>query len=180
MLTSRPMLEFRRRRSLLGALVGLAALVVLGCAGSNFDGHVFREGDLAFRVGPIPPAWRRIDAEGALLAFRDDRDETTVALNGRCGLDGDDVPLESLTHHLFLHFTDVTLLKQERFELAGRAALRTELTAALDGVPMHYVVVVLKKNGCVYDFIHIAPPSASAESREHFVSFVQGFSTISP
>jgi len=177
MLTSRPMLEFRRRRSLLGALVGFAALVVLGCGGSNFDGHVFREGDLAFRVGPIPAAWRSIDADGALLAFRDDRDEATVALNGRCGLDGDDVPLESLTHHLFLHFTDVTLLKQERLELAGRAALRSELTAALDGVPMHYVVVVLKKNGCVYDFMLVNAEGKRPDQRA-FEGFVGGFETL--
>jgi hypothetical protein len=171
------MLEFRRRRSLLGAFVGCAALVAVGCGGSSFDGHVFREGDLAFRVGPIPPAWRRIDADGALLAFRDDHGEATIALNGRCGLDGDDVPLEALTHHLFLHFTDVTLLKQERFELAGRAAMRSELTAALDGVPMHYVVVVLKKNGCVYDFMLVNAAGTSADQRA-FDGFVGGFETL--
>lgn len=177
MLTSRPMLEFRRRRSLLGAFVWFAALVALGCGGSNFDGHVFRRGDLAFQVGPIPPAWRSIDADGALLAFRDDRAEATVALNGRCGLDGDDVPLEALTHHLFLHFTDLTLLKQERFELAGRAALRSELTGSLDGVRMHYLVVVLKKNGCVYDFM-LVNADGKPSNQEAFEHFVAGFETL--
>jgi hypothetical protein len=168
------MLVLGRGRSLLGAF---AVLVALGCGGSNFDGHVFRSGDLAFRVGPTPPAWRSIDADGALIAFRDDQEEATVALNGRCGLDGDDVPLESLTHHLFLHFTDATLLKQERFELAGRAALRTELTAALDGVRMHYLVVVLKKNGCVYDFMLVSADGKTV-NREAFEHFVGGFETL--
>ena len=64
--------------------------------------------------------------------------------------------------------------------LDGREALHTELTAKLDGVPMNFVVFVLKKNGCVYDFALISPPNPSRESRDQFVQFVQGFSTIAP
>lgn len=173
MLTSGPMLAIGRRWF---RAIALCALSV-GCGGSNFDGHVYRRGELAFRVGPISPAWRTIDADGALIAFRDDAAEASIALNGRCGLDGDDVPLEALTHHLFLHFTDATLVKQQRFELAGRAALRTELTAALDGVPMHYVVVVLKKNTCVYDFMFVNP-EGRANGGEAFERFVNGFETL--
>jgi hypothetical protein len=45
---------------------------------------------------------------------------------------------------------------------------------------MHFVVFVLKKNGCVYDFAQITPPNPSRESRDQFIRFVQGFSTISP
>jgi hypothetical protein len=164
-----------RRRSLLGIFVALLALA--GCGGSSFDGHVFRRGNLAFRVGPIPPAWREVEADGALIAFRDDQAAATVALSGRCGLDGDDVPLEALTHHLFISFTDRTLLKQQRFELAGRAALRSELTAKLDGVLMHYVVVVLKKNGCVYDFMLVNADGQRADL-EAFEHFVGGFETL--
>jgi hypothetical protein len=149
----------------------------LSCGGSSFDGHVFRQGDLAFRVGAIPDGWHAIEVEGALIAFRDDRDAATIALNGRCGLDGDDVPLEALTHHLFIHFTDRQLVKQERFELAGRAALRSELIAALDGVEMHYEIVVLKKDGCVYDFMRVGPNGRDS-GREAFERFVNGFETL--
>ena len=139
MLTSAPMPGFGRRPLRLLALATLGC--ALCCAGSSFDGQVFRRGDLAFRVGPVPAKWHPIEVDGALLAFRDDSDAATIALNGRCGLDGDDVPLEALTHHLFLHFTEAKLLKQERVSLAGRAALRSELTAGLDGVPIHYLVL---------------------------------------
>jgi hypothetical protein len=149
----------------------------VSCGGSSFDGHVFRQGDLAFRVGAVPEAWHAIEVEGALIAYRDDRDAATIALNGRCGLDGDDVPLEALTHHLFIHFTDRQLVKQERFELAGRAALRSELVAALDGVEMHYEIVVLKKDGCVYDFMRVGPNGRDS-GREAFERFVSGFETL--
>jgi hypothetical protein len=150
-------------------------LLAAGCGGSAFDGRVYHQGDLFFQVGPIPPAWHAVDVDGALLAFRDDRAPATVAVNGRCGLDGDDVPLEALTHHLFLHFTDRKLIQQERLELDGRAALRTDLDAALDGVPLHYRVVVMKKDACVYDFMLMSP---SAGGAGEFDRFVGGFETL--
>jgi len=153
----------------------LFLLLSVGCGGSAFDGRVYHQGDLFFQVGPVPAAWHAVDVDGALLAFRDDRAPATVALNGRCGLDGDDVPLEALTHHLFLHFTERKLIGQERIELAGRAALRTELRASLDGVPLHYRVVVVKKDSCVYDFMLMSPSGADPAE---FDRFVGGFETL--
>ena len=58
----------------------------------------------------------------------------------------------------------------------GREAMRSELVAKLDGVPKHYVVYVLKKDGCVYDFMRIAPDQGDVAG---FESFVQGFGTMS-
>jgi hypothetical protein len=169
LLSSRPM-------RLVG-LPGLALVLFAACGGSSFDGQVFRSGDLSFRVGPVPESWRPIEATGALLAFRDDEAASTVALNGRCGLDGDDVPLEALTHHLFLQFTGRELVSQERVDLDGRAALRTEMLAELDGVKKRYVVYVLKKDGCVYDFLYVSPGQDGG--KDAFERFVRGFGTLS-
>ena len=142
-----------------------------------FEGNVYRADDLAFRVGPRPPTWRGIEVDGALLSFRDDGAPATVAVNGRCGVDGDDVPLQALTHHLFLNFTDRQVVTQAARELDGREALRTELVAELDGVPRKFVVFVLKKDGCVYDFVWIGPVRDSEKRIAEFERFVLGFST---
>ncbi len=156
-----------------------ALWLALGCgAGSKLDGNVYRNDELAFRIGPVPSTWRPIDVESALLAYRDDPGQATVAVNGRCGKDGDDVPLQALTHHLFLHFTDRRIIEQSVTPMDGRDALRTELLAELDGVAKHYTVYVLKKDGCVYDFLHIADTSASQQTRAEFERFVRGFSTL--
>jgi len=160
------------------SLAVLMCAASTACASSGFDGHVYQNGNLKFRVGHIPSGWRAIDADNALLAFRDDPANATVALNGRCGVDGDDVPLASLTQHLFLEFTDRDLGTQKPLTLDGREALRTEITAALDGVKKHYVVYVLKKNGCVYDFMYIAARDAGTGAVAAFDGFVQGFSTL--
>ncbi len=159
----------------------ITALVLLGvaCGGAQFDGRVYRDDTLAFRVGPAPESWRAVSATHALIAFRDDPGRATIAVGGRCGKDGDDVPLAALTHHLFLHFTERDVLSQETLPLDGREALRTEMRAMLDGVPKHFVVVVLKKDGCVYDFMHIADRDAPEAGRLDFERFVRGFSTLS-
>ncbi|MFZ5895853.1 MAG: hypothetical protein ACOY0T_32655 [Myxococcota bacterium] len=158
-------------------LLAWALAMTPSCGGPSFDGRVYRSSEIAFRVGPVPRTWRSIEVEGAALAFRDDPSGATVAVNGRCGVDGDDVPLAALTHHLFLNFTQRKILKQEELQIDGRGALRTELGAHLDGVPKTFVVYVLKKDGCVYDFMWIGAESAPRASVEQFEAFVTGFST---
>ncbi len=159
------------------ALAALSCALVVGCASAGFDGHVYRDEDVRFQVGPIPNTWHRIDVEGARLAFRDDAGNSTVAVNGRCKVDGDDVPLASLTQHLFLEFTERTQTSQSTVSLDGREALRTEVIAALDGVKKQYLVYVLKKDSCVYDFMYIAAAPDEA-ARSGFERFVQGFATL--
>jgi len=159
------------------ALFSILVALLTGCGGPAFDGRVYHKDDLSFRVGPVPESWQPIEVDGALVAYRDRSSAATVALSGRCGLDGDDVPLSALTHHLFLQFTERELLSQKVTELDGREALRTELSAKLDGVPMHYLVYVLKKDGCVYDFMLIGASDSAGVNG--FERFVQGFSTMS-
>jgi hypothetical protein len=158
-------------------LVLATSFLALACAGPRYDGRVYDDGTLRFHTGPVPAQWHAIEADGTLLAFRDDQAAATVAVNGRCGVDGDDVPLASLTQHLFLQFTERETKSQSELNLDGRAALRTELTGKLDGVPKLFVVYVLKKDGCVYDFWRISDPAAADTAA--FEGFVRGFATES-
>ena len=161
------------------AAVAMFLPLTASCGRPAFNGTAYRDAEVAFRVGPIPRTWRRIDVDRSKLAFRDDTAAATVAVNARCGRDGDDVPLESLTQHLFLEFTERQLIGQRRFMLDGREAMRTELVAKLDGVPKHFVVVVLKKDGCVYDFLLIDAVGVENRSMPAFDRFVTGFATVS-
>lgn len=161
--------------TLAGGAASLGGAALLGCGGATFDGRTFDDGELSFRVGPVPRSWRRVDVSHALLAFRDDARRATIAVNGRCGRDGDDVPLEALTHHLFLHFTEREVASSERFPLDGREALRTRMVAKLDGVSKRFDVVVLKKDECVYDFVRIDDGAHADDGA--FENFVEGFAT---
>lgn len=170
--------RFRPARLLFVAALAVIALSI-GCSGARFDGTTYRGDGFAFRVAAPPPTWKRIDVSHAALAFRDETRDATVAVNGRCGVDGEDVPLASLTQHLFLQFTDREILEQKVTPIDGRDAMNTILLAKLDGVPKKFDVWVLKKDGCVYDFYYIAAPQRFAEGVAEFDRFVQSFATVS-
>jgi hypothetical protein len=166
-------------RRLLRHPVLAAVLLSTGCS-AGLQGDTFHGQGFAFRIGAIPESWRRVEVSHAALAFRDDRDGATVVVNARCGLDAEDVPLESLTQHLFLRFTEREILEQAVIPFDQREAMRTVVTAKLDGVPMKFDVWVLKKDGCVYDFAYMTAPPRFLRGAEEFERFVRGFSTLSP
>ncbi len=129
----------------------------------------------------MPDHWRLLEdpsLEGDLasFAFRSDQTQVTVGVAGRCGRDAEDVPLRALTQHLTIGFTERQITQQRELMLDGRAALRTEMTARLDGVPKELAFVVLKKDGCVYDFWRISD-RAGQDTRD-FDAFVGGFTTL--
>lgn len=161
--------------------VPLLVLPMTGCAGTQFDGSEYRDKEVAFRLSYIPSGLRTLDSDESKLAFQNDVAGSTLAVSARCGVDSDDVPLRALVQHLFLQLTERELISEKEFILDGRAALEMELEAYLDGVLRHFVVVVMKKNGCVYDFMHVDGGGSTAAleaSRKDFRKMVRGFSTL--
>jgi hypothetical protein len=156
------------------------AAVLCGAAGcsAGLQGDTYRGDGFAFRIAPPPPSWQRITISHAALAYRSDANGATIVINGRCKLDGEDVPLASLTQHLFIRFTEREIVEQTVLPFDRREAMRTILTAKLDGVPMKFDVWVLKKDGCVYDFAYMAAPDRFASGDAEFERFVRGFSTV--
>ncbi|MEO6419937.1 MAG: hypothetical protein ABIP39_11045 [Polyangiaceae bacterium] len=160
------------------AVVAFFASVV-GCGGTQerFDGAAFRDGKISFRVNTVPSSWERIDVTDASLAFRDASHDGSVLVNGRCGERSiDDTPLSALTGHLVMGTTEREFEVETVVPLDSREALHTKMKAKLDGVQMAYDIFVLKKDGCVYDFVYVAPPDRTGGSTE-FERFVMGFRT---
>lgn len=162
----------------LAGLVSVAGLLFgAGCGASRtFEGGVFRDGNIAFRVEEPPSAWKRIEMKGASLAFRDDERGATILVNARCGIDGD-TPLIALTNHLLIGTTEREVDSQSTEAFDGREALHSVIRAKLDGVPMVFDLFVAKKDGCIYDFAEV---SAGAGNRDHlpFERFVRSFHTL--
>jgi hypothetical protein len=157
------------------------AVTALACGASmTFDGSVYRNGKLAFRVGPIPSSWRRLEVNDAAMAFRDDAAQATVLVNGRCDVPSDDAPLVALTAHLLIGTTERELKTEETVPFDGREARHTVLTAKLDGVAKTLDLYVLKKDSCVYDFAYITVPERYAAAAPAYQSFVAGFHTLGP
>lgn len=152
----------------------------VGChgAGASYDGRVYREGArIAFALGPVPEGWRRVESEAA-LAFRDEGAHATVLVNARCVGSEARTPLPALTNQLVMGSTDREVVSQEASPFDGREALVTHLRAKWDGVPMDHEIVVLSKDGCVYDFVWSGPPASYDAHVPRFRAFTRTFRTL--
>jgi len=173
-------LLFLRGLARLAAPALLAALASAGCGhAQTFDEGVLRKDGMAVRVGPVPPGWRRIRVDGADLAFRDDERSGSALFDVRCGQRDDDAPLAVLTNHLIMGTTEREFDAQDTVPFDGREALHTLLRAKLDGVPMQYDIYVMKKNGCLFDLVYVAPPDRFADGAADFEHFAAGVRTES-
>ena len=56
--------------------------------------------------------------------------------------------------------TERELVSQETEPFDGREALHTRMRAKWDGVPIAFDIYVMKKDGCIYDFVYMGDPSA--------------------
>jgi hypothetical protein len=149
-------------------------LLTASCHASAFEDGVVRKGDLRVHLGPVPEGWRRIAVDGADVAYRDDAHEGSVLFNVRCHDRDGDAPLAALTEHLIMGTTERNVLKQETIPFDGREALHTVMSAKLDGVPLQYDLYVMKKDGCVYDVVYVAPAARFASGAAAFEPFAAG------
>lgn len=156
-----------------GALLGCGATVA-------FDGETYRDAQVAFRVPRAPADWRPLKVSDAKVAFRDDTRGASILVTARCGISSDDVPLQSLTGQLVMGTTEREYISEEVIPFDGREAMHTVMRAKLDGVKMSYDLYVMKKNGCVYDLVYVAPPDQFDAGAKVFESYCAGFHSLDP
>lgn len=159
------------------ALMVALCLAMSGAAacGTSFDGRTYHGKGFSFSVPPPPASWEMMRVGDSALTFDDRSTGAMIAVNGRCDKDGEDVPLASLTKHLFLQFKPVNVLSEEIQPFDGREAMRTDVSAKLDGVERRLVVWVMKKDKCVYDVWYIARPDRFTSGVAEFDAWAKGF-----
>jgi hypothetical protein len=155
----------------------LLLLALVSCSAS-FDGRIYHGDGFSFSVAQPPAEWQPISVTSAALAYEERDFDGQVLVNARCDRDGDDASLRSLTQHLFLRFTQREAVSEEVFPFDGREALRSEVTAKLDGVSRSFLVWVLKKDRCVYDLLYVAPPEQYSLGAPRFDAWARQFSAL--
>jgi len=167
--------------SWVAAVPWVVALAQVGCGGGGgggFDGAVYRRGPVAFQVGTVPSAWRSVEVTDASLAYRSDAHAASILVNGRCHKPDEGTPLVALTNHLVMGSSAREILSQEAEPFDGREALHTRMKAKWDGVPMAFDIFVMKKDGCIYDFVYMGAPDTFEAGAKEFETFVSGFRTL--
>jgi hypothetical protein len=159
----------------------LVCLVLCACGRTDtlHDGTL-QKGDTRIHLGPVPAEWRPIQVDAADAAYRDEARQGSVLFNVRCGARDSDAPLSVLTEHLIMGTTEREFDSQDTIPFDGREALHTLMRAKLDGVPMQYDIYVMKKNGCVYDLVYVAPPDRFSQGAPAFEAFARGLHAATP
>lgn len=152
-----------------------------------------KAGAVSFGIGLPGKGWRPYPEKesGVQVAWLNDASSSVIQVRSQCAEHGDST-LEMFTEHIGADFEDwVVRTKdtgekdrrgrpvldpvQKTFKLVGRSALRSTIDAALDGVPITLEVVVLKKDGCLFDLTLISPPSQFEGGISAFERVVEGF-----
>jgi len=154
----------------------LALLLMVGCGGSSLRNGVYADEHARYRIGPLPPGFRRVEVGDNDLAFHH-RGDGTISVNATCS-NYEDVPLNALVNHLLFETTERKFIVEETVTLDGRAARHVVVRAELDGVPIELELYVMKKDGCVIDLSHIRTIDASPAAREVFRAFVARFALL--
>ena len=147
----------------------------LACAHREaFSGGFLIKGDVRYYVGDIPSGWRLKSFKNNDIAYVSEDSTHIITVNATC--EGyEDAPVEVLARHLVIGFSERKLLHQEQRMLDGREALVSQYLLKMDGVPVELMLVVMKKDKCVYDFWYISPPGRFEEKLGTFEEILKRF-----
>ena len=148
----------------------------MACSHGRLEQGLFTKSETSYRIGDVPQGWKLISFRGNDLAFQPDDATHLIAVNSTCR-DYEDAPLPVLTRQLLMGFTERKLIKQETRVLDSREALSSHYEAKMDGVPIELLLVVMKKNGCAFDFTYLSPPERFEEKRASFEALLNSFTT---
>lgn len=130
--------------------------------------------EVRYRVGTLPAVWSRVSLAGNDVAWYVEDTGHALSVNSTCR-EHDDASLEVLTRHLLEGFTERQALTQRTEAVDEREALRSHYQAKLDGVPVELMLLVVKKDRCVFDFTYVAPYGRIQERAGDLDVLVDGF-----
>ena len=145
--------------------------VAPGCMRGLKNG-IYHSKQTHYRIAPPPKPWRSIGARAANLAWLH-KDGSLLMANSACK--PSDAPLQALANHLLIGMSDIQVVDKQLQQLSDRQALQLHVQAKLDGVPRSLLIVVLKKDGCVYDVVLVATAENLAKHQNTYEKIVASF-----
>ncbi len=131
--------------------------------------------EATFSFGLPPREWRPATQKGAQVLWVHESVPALIHLQSQCEMHGDS-SLEAFTDHLRIDFRAWEVVSQQMETIAGRDAVHSVVMAEIDGgAATQLELVVLKKNGRLFDMQYIAPPSYFERGRPAFHQVVAGF-----
>lgn len=154
-------------RRLVGVWGCWAILTVSACGSAHWRSGRYDNGQVHYEIGEPGAGWERLKLADANAAWRNSAHRASLLVNSHC-VGVEDASLRVLSRHLWMGMEEAEVLAEREQTIAGRAALETSVRGTLDGVPRQLQLLVLKKDGCVYDLVLEGHPDAFARSLPDF------------
>ena len=119
-----------------------------------------------------PTDWRVTDSEGESDKAFKLPSGSTVTVTSSCH-ENRQVSLHNLTKDLLLGARKVKFIRQENVNIAKTQALLSHVNATVEGQAFQLLFVVLRKNGCVFDFSLVSTKSIPEKEIKDFLEFAK-------
>ena len=149
----------------------LGLLLLSACAAGPIGEGAYRDPRDRFTIQRPPTQWQPLSVDGAALAFRSPELAGVIGLRVECS-SPEPGPLPAVARHLFFGLSQVEIETREPLVLAGASGMRTRLRARLDDRPVEVDGVTVRLQGCLYDFMYVAPPDRFERGRADFDAFL--------
>jgi len=162
-------------------VLALALMFLFGlfsCSSKSYKNGVFSDDENSYRILPPSANWKQLNAEGADIAFFNEKLNAVIMLNSTCEK-YKDAPASALSGHLVIGIEDKKVIEQEKIEVDGREAVYTVLEGMLDGASVKLVTLVLVKNYCIYDMAYSASPRNFKKGLPAFKKIMAKFKVLS-
>jgi hypothetical protein len=148
-----------------------------GCAGARVVQGIYLDSENRYQIRLPAAPWTSFSLDGVALSFRQPALQAAMALNAECS-SSEPGELPWVARHLFFGLREKQVQRREQVSLHGAQGVLTRLVADLDGVPVEVEGVTLRRGGCLYDFMYVAPPATFARGRSDFQTFVESWTPL--
>ena len=130
-------------------------------------------------IRTLGPEWMPVQIKGAEQAWTIPSGGSSMLIDSDCSKRNQNVPLNALTAHLLIGMTDQDWIEQKTIPYENREAMVTTISLKVDGVKQKMQILVLKKEGCVFDIVMSTPED---KFEKHLADFekVQKLFTLEP
>ncbi len=126
-------------------------------------------------ISTLSVDWMPVQIKNAEQAWIVPGEGSSLLIESDCRKHNQDVPLVGLTGQLLIGMTDQTLIEQKTIPFQNREALVSTYTLKLDGDRQKMHILVLKKDGCVFDVVLSTPESVYEKRLPDFEKIQQLF-----
>ena len=156
--------------------MSLLALLAAGCASTGVEQGVFTS-KKGYQVSLPGAGWQVTRDSRADLELRREKPPGGMLADATCGARVSGRPPERLVRYLTFGLRHREEVRTEPVTVGGRPGARSMLRGTLDGAEVAVDAVSVKGEGCVFDFLYVAPVDAFEAGRGDFQAFVDSLTT---